>query len=282
MTVYYTTSDSVYAVAGITSSEIPVANVNEFIEDACDEVDTICNTTFLLDVDSGTADAGAGDNELDDTAQTWVADAYIGYYCWIYSGTGIDQIREITDNTTTKLTLNSNWSTNPDATSLYRVVASNPSTDPYVSQSVDGNGSNDFFLERGPLIVLQALKIDDVSITSSYVYQYKEPAKLKLSTDAEASYFNGSTPQLIDLEYWYGKYPLPRVVRKFTTIVAAINTLVAQIGGTFDDVTSFSVPHMTGSLGEPYTNIREAVARLEKERDRLRPLLPIYQAIVEN
>jgi len=282
MTIYYTTASKVYSATGISSAVISEADVNIMIEDACDEVDHICNTTFWVLVDSGTADAGGGDDELDDAAKTFVADAYIDYYCWIYGGTGIGQIRKITDNTVTKITLDRDWETNPDATSTYRVLATNPSTDPYSSVSVDGTGTEVFFLDQVPLLLLETLTVDSTSVTTSSVYQYKNYGKLELGTDAEVSFFSATTPQLVDLAYWYGMYPIPRIVERYTTLLAGMRALTAQIGGTFDDVTSFSVPHMTGSLGEPYTNIREALTRLEKERDRLRPMLPIYQAIVEN
>lgn len=71
--------------------------------------------------DNGTADAGAGNNELDDTTKSWSVDQFNGAYVWIYHGTGEGQIREISDTTATKLTVTVNWGTNPDATSLYAI-----------------------------------------------------------------------------------------------------------------------------------------------------------------
>ena len=282
MTTYYTTAAKVYAAAGISSSEVSEATVNQFIEDACDMVDHLCNTTFWVNEDSGTADAGAGDDELDDATKTWVADAYIGSYCWIYGGTGIGQIREITDNTTTKLTLDRDWTTNPDATSTYRIEATNPNTDPYKSISTDGNNTVQFYLDQVPLVLLETATISDTSITTSNIYQYKNTGKLILGQDAEKGVWNFTYPQEVDLAWWYGVYPIPRIVERFVTVHVAITALNAQIGGTFDDVTSFTVPHMNGSLGEPYTNIREALTRLQQEREYLRPMLPVYLAIGEN
>jgi len=71
--------------------------------------------------DNGIADAGAGNNELDDATKSWSTDQFNGAYCWIYAGTGAGQIKAITDTTATKLTLESNWSINPDATSYYAI-----------------------------------------------------------------------------------------------------------------------------------------------------------------
>lgn len=72
--------------------------------------------------DNGTADAGAGNSELDDTAKAWSVDMWNGGFVWIYKGTGMGQIRAITDTTATKLTLGAAWTVNPDATSLYVIV----------------------------------------------------------------------------------------------------------------------------------------------------------------
>ena len=56
-----------------------------------------------------------------DSTNTLVADAYIGDWIQIYSGTGIGQTREIYDNTTTRDSITPVWTTIPDHTSLYRV-----------------------------------------------------------------------------------------------------------------------------------------------------------------
>jgi hypothetical protein len=68
---------------------------------------------------SGTASSvtsgslGAGDNE------------WIGATVHIYAGTGIGQTRTVTANTNTVLTITPNWTTNPDATSKFRVYRLN-------------------------------------------------------------------------------------------------------------------------------------------------------------
>lgn len=281
MTTYYTTAAKVYATSGISSTQVSEANVNEFIEDACDEIDRLCNTTFWVLENSGTASAGAS-TTLTDSGIGWTADAYIGSYVWVYGGTGIGQIREITDNTTEILTVDRAWDTNPDSTSTYRILATNPNTDPYISELTDGTGTDLYYLNYVPLLILEAVTIDSTSVTPSYLYQYKNEGKLMMKDDAEVTTFKDNDPQTVDLDYWYGVYPIPRIVERYCTIVAALRALSAQIGGTFDDVTSFSVPHMTGSLGEPYTNIRETMKQLREERDRIKISLPIYLAIGSN
>lgn len=71
--------------------------------------------------DKGQADAGAGNNELDDATKAWSVDQFNGAYIWIYEGTGAGQVRTISDTTATKITVSANWTTNPDATSYYAI-----------------------------------------------------------------------------------------------------------------------------------------------------------------
>lgn len=76
-------------------------------------------TTCICDVsyDSGTASAGAA-TTLTDSTKAWATDQWISYQVRITGGTGIGQIRPITDSTGTVLTVAA-WTTQPDATSTY-------------------------------------------------------------------------------------------------------------------------------------------------------------------
>jgi len=68
--------------------------------------------------ESSTATSG-GATSLTDSTKSWTADQWINYQVRITGGTGIGQIRRITDNDATSLTVASSWGTNPDATSTY-------------------------------------------------------------------------------------------------------------------------------------------------------------------
>lgn len=57
------------------------------------------------------------------SGKSWTADQWINYQVRIVSGTGIGQIRNITDNNGTSLTV-SGWTTQPDSTSVY-IIESN-------------------------------------------------------------------------------------------------------------------------------------------------------------
>lgn len=69
--------------------------------------------------DSGTASAGSATTITDGT-KNWTADQWINYQVRITGGTGIGQIRRITDSDATSLTV-ATWTTDPDATSTYRI-----------------------------------------------------------------------------------------------------------------------------------------------------------------
>lgn len=72
---------------------------------------------YGVSYDSGTASAGAA-TTLTDASKSWATDQWIAYQVRITGGTGVGQIRPITDSTGTVLTVAA-WTTNPDATSTY-------------------------------------------------------------------------------------------------------------------------------------------------------------------
>lgn len=69
---------------------------------------------------TGTA-TSATTTTLVNSAKNWTASQWINYQVRIVSGTGIGQIRTITANTATTLTV-ATWTTTPDATSVYEIT----------------------------------------------------------------------------------------------------------------------------------------------------------------
>ena len=61
------------------------------------------------------------DSTVVDSTGSLTADAYIGDWLVIYSGTGMGQARQIYDNSTTVYYVSPDWDTNPDHTSLMKV-----------------------------------------------------------------------------------------------------------------------------------------------------------------
>lgn len=71
-------------------------------------------------LDSGTATSG-GATTLTDSGKAWTTNRYTGQYVKITGGTGLGQIRLITSNTDTELTVPT-WDTNPDSSSTYEIL----------------------------------------------------------------------------------------------------------------------------------------------------------------
>lgn len=69
---------------------------------------------------TGTATAGAA-TTLTNSAKNWTVNQWTNYQVRITGGTGAGQIRTISSNTATALTVSAAWTTNPDATSVYAI-----------------------------------------------------------------------------------------------------------------------------------------------------------------
>ena len=134
-----------------------------------------------------------------------------------------------------------------------------------VTETYDGDDTDTMFLDHYPLITLSSLSIDSTAVTTTKVWTWAATGKVKLKTTAEVTKFTGTDPQLVSVTYTYGEEPDDRI-KRFTASIAASASLIQQVGGTFDDVTSFQLPQMSGSLGEPWTQIRETLQRLRDEQ----------------
>jgi len=262
MVNHFCTADEVKSAINYPSTGAPVtdADITVNIGYAEEEIENIYKTMFgNIDI-SGTADGDYATTTLSDSGESWTIDEYVGYIVWIYGGTGSGQYSEIQSNTATKLTFNA-VTTAPDATSTYRIVKLG-----YKDETIDGSGLDEMFINYQPLINLNSLTVDSVSVTTTNVFQYKSSGRLLLGSSAEAGTFLDSTPQLVNLTYIYGVYPLPQIIKRLCICIAGVRTLTAQIAGTYNDFTSVSLPGgFTGSKGEPYTNIQASLNFLQGE-----------------
>jgi hypothetical protein len=69
---------------------------------------------------TGTTTSG-GINTLTNSTKNWSTDQWRNYQIRITTGTGAGQIRSISSNTTTVITVSTNWATQPDSTSNYSI-----------------------------------------------------------------------------------------------------------------------------------------------------------------
>lgn len=83
---------------------------------------------------TGTATAG-GSTTLTDSSKTWTVNQWSNYVVRITAGTGVGQVRYISSNTATVITVSSAWTVNPDTSSVYAIE----SNDDYIY--LIGNGA---------------------------------------------------------------------------------------------------------------------------------------------
>lgn len=74
----------------------------------------------------------------------------------------------------------------------------------------------------------------------------------------------------VNVIYKYGYDRVPRKIRNLTSTIASMSLLMQQIGGTYDDVTSYSLPTgVSVGVGEPYMNMLRNIEKLDKELQRI-------------
>jgi len=70
--------------------------------------------------------------------------------------------------------------------------------------------------------------------------------------------------------YTYGFTSIPVNITALSATISAMRVLIEQIGGTYDDVTSYSLPSgVTIGVGEPYMNMTRAIEKLKDEKANL-------------
>lgn len=262
----YCSQSDVERAMGVSAAETNVTQTQiiESIKSASNEVDLITHTTYHSIEDDGTASSGTT-TSLTDSTQSWTVDGWTNYVVWIYAGTGVGQYAAITSNTSDTLSF-ATVTTAPDATSKYRIIP-----DCVITQSYNGDDTNTLFLSYRPIKNLQSLSISGVTVTPSKVYKWEDEGYLELhgQLNPEATYFTRQYPQNVVVSWVYGVYPVPADVKRLVASIAAQQCLIEQIGGTYNDVTNYSIPHLSASKGEPYMNIRATIDYLKKEIDML-------------
>jgi len=270
----YISVNEVYGIAGISSSEISEAIVESSIQAAESVVDRLTNSTYLNVENNGTASGGSNDTIVD-SSKTFDVDTYANEYVWVHAGTGKGQLRLISSNTATTLTVDTAWSTNPDDTSKYRIV--HTGSNAHVEEEVlDGDNTATLFLDKYPLISLVSASSNSISITVDNIYQYKSMGKLVLGNDTEASYWSGVKPLQNELDYWYGVYPIINLVKRLTGVYAALFILQSQMGGTHNIPSTYSLPEGSLSVGQAYINIKGTWDTLMRNKAYLEDLIPKY------
>lgn len=258
----YCTVAEVRAAIDFPDAGAPIddAAIAEFIIDSEEEIENIYKTKFGNVDEISTATSGTT-TTLVDSGASYTADQYVGHVVWIIGGTNSGEYREITTNDTTTLTVSPAFTAAIDNTSIFRVTKLG-----YIDETIDGSGLAFQFTVSQPLIKLNSLTIDSTAVTTSSVYQTQASGKIELGVDSEMSYFVKTYPQLINMKYVYGVYPMPRIIKRLCVLISAMRTLMAQIAGTYDDFANVSLPGgIQASKGEPYLNIQASLNYMQGE-----------------
>jgi len=72
--------------------------------------------------DSGTSTGGNTSSTLKDTGKSWTSDTWKSFQVYIHEGKGEGQLRNISGNGSTQLTITPNWDVTPDDTSKYMII----------------------------------------------------------------------------------------------------------------------------------------------------------------
>lgn len=166
-------------------------------------------------------------------------------------------------------------------------VSFTPSTSSGVTVSdeeYDGDGTSVLRLRNRPVNAVTALSItynygdSYTSITPSKVWVKDAGGLVILKPTAEATTFPSGT-NTVKISYRHGIVP-DDSIKEIILLLAGMQALAQQAGGTFDDVTSYQLPEYSVSKGEPYTQIRETFFRLREQYDRAISAYPPWPVVV--
>ena len=259
----YVTVQDVYRTSGLREQVISYADVLEHIKVAENDICRITKNIYWLNKLKSANVSSSTDNTVTVDDAEWIAEDYDDNYIYIYSGTGTGQIRKIITNTDEKITVDRNWTTNPDSTSYFKLFYVPEQFDPYRQDVFDGNGMNYIYLPYYPVKVVELLSIDGTATTEYYKWEKTGRIQLKGTT------FNVSTPQNVLINYWYGVDFLPFEVKRLVELKAALQIMGQQMGGTFDVPSTVSLPDASLSIGQAYINIKSSMDELHKEYEYL-------------
>jgi len=78
----------------------------------------------------------------------------------------------------------------------------------------------------------------------------------------------------------YGQLTIPPEIEQLTKYLVAIRIFVHLTGGSYNDVTAWSLGEYNESLGEPYTNLRATIVMLENEIKRIKKQTGIKDTLI--
>ena len=127
----------------------------------------------------------------------------------------------------------------------------------------DGNGKSIIYPRYYPIISVTSLYVNDSLVSPSDIVVYgtaKEGGFISFTRGSGNFFYIGQ--RNVKITYKTGYETIPRIAKKAVSERAAIMTLIHQLGGTYDDITSYSIGDTTISKGEPSANIQKTMQNL--------------------
>ena len=129
-------------------------------------------------------------------------------------------------------------------------------------------------LSNYPIISITSLQfmdddgvtVDDTLVENTDFHLWPDIGKIWIITNTIPA---GHNKRKVKVVYTHGYATVPRIVKRLSATIAAIDSLITATGGTYDDVTSYTLGPKSVAVGEPYMNLKAAIERLEKKRDML-------------
>ncbi len=112
-----------YQYLNINDIKISLPNIRTVIEIAYTDTDGVRQKLQYPENGPAYGDTiTGGAATLQDSGKSWATDEWAGYELWIIAGTGVGQHETIASNTADTITVDTEWSTQPDSTSFYAIV----------------------------------------------------------------------------------------------------------------------------------------------------------------
>ena len=173
------------------------------------------------------------------------------------------------------------WDTSADFTEEFDFLKKKTESDYDIYQRTE-SGSSDYFGED--YIVTKYLPLASVSLIQFYDENGDEETTDRLTSAVnypdDYEFYNYGKVVLknmrvstgykkIKITGTYGQSTTPTYIQELSSLMAAVRLYVNISGGSYNDVTSYSLGGTTVSVGEPYVNIREFLLQAKKRIDEL-------------
>jgi len=127
------------------------------------------------------------------------------------------------------------------------------------------------FLDKRPVQAITTLESYDVTDTLAITWTSSDywldtgMGRIRL----KSKHFSQQNHR-VKCVYTYGFSSTPSNITALSATIAAMRVLIQQVGGLYDEVTSYSLPSgVTVGVGEPYVSSMRTIDKLDKEKTNL-------------